>query len=91
LRYLRDGDLRGIWPDNDDDTWYEIATRNNGTVYFQRTSKSFKPAPWKDAPTGTVAGSMQEFAGGVLFFLPEPDGRRTIIMLATGDVSQFPD
>jgi photosystem II stability/assembly factor-like uncharacterized protein len=92
LRYLRDGDLRGIWPDNDDDTWYEIAMRNNGTVYFQQRSKTRDTALWQSGTTGTVGGSTQEFAVGVLFFLPEPDGRRTIVMLARGDeVRQFLD
>jgi hypothetical protein len=91
LRYLRDGDLRGLWPENADDTWYELAARADGTVRFQRRSKTRDVAPWQNGPTGAVAGSAQEFAGGALFFLPESDGLRTIIMLAGGEVRQFPD
>ena len=49
-------------------------------------------ASWQLGQYAVAQGAMQAFSGGVLIFLPESDGRRTIVLLGSGtEVREFPD
>jgi hypothetical protein len=87
----REGDTRGLWLDDDSALWYSLAPADDPT-FAQSRSKISATDFWQAGPDRVVSGAIQEFSGGTLIFLPEPDGRRVILFVdRQGKVRAFPD
>jgi hypothetical protein len=92
IRYRPDGLRRDLWPEDDSDVWFNFETRSDLAPYYQRRSKQTDGASFQFTPSEVGQGAIQEFSGGVLIFLVETDGRRTIFMLGSGtEAREFPD
>jgi hypothetical protein len=77
---VRSGDApgHGYWPENDWPDWFELA----GTGW---TARAKAERPWAVTSAQALDGAAQRFAGGTMLWLPHPDGRRVILVLAEPD------
>jgi photosystem II stability/assembly factor-like uncharacterized protein len=82
----REEPVRGVWIDDDSTEWYELSQQ----TWLGRAKAQ---NPWPAQADATVRGAVQRFAGGTMLFLPYPDGRRMILVLAQPNNSwrEFPD
>ena len=80
IREHRAGDRRALWIEDDRSEWYELTPTGDPRTY-STFSKTLDRGPWEAGPDRVVGGAVQDFAGGTLIFLPDEDGRRSIIHL----------
>jgi photosystem II stability/assembly factor-like uncharacterized protein len=73
VRPAREG--TAYWTEDDDAQWHELF----GTAWVRHERAS---TPWPGPPEEVVDGAVQRFAGGMMLWLPRPDGRRTILVLS---------
>jgi hypothetical protein len=83
------GPARVLWLDDTKITvYYELCARG----LLNQWEKSASPSHLPDAPEQVVRGMEQLFEGGILLFVPQPDGRRSILLLPTlGQWREYPD
>jgi photosystem II stability/assembly factor-like uncharacterized protein len=75
IRMAATDDGARYWTENAWPAWYET----QGSIWSERARAE---RPWPGPAEPALDGAAQPFAGGVMLWLPHPDGRRTILVLA---------
>ena len=72
---------RAFWTEDEDPSWYEVTdTQPGGSGDWEERSKAERPLP--PGREQVADGAVQRFEGGMMLFLPRPEGPRTILVLA---------
>src|SRR5205085_5316117 len=74
--------LRAYWTEDTEPRWYQLFE-----TFWLAPNK--EDLGWPDEPYQVLDGSVQRFAGGVLFRLPRADGAASIVQLV-GDGESGP-
>lgn len=73
--------MRAIRLVDDPSQWFELDDEQpDGWSPWSRRASAERPFPM--GPESPLDGAVQRFDGGTMLFLPRPDGRRTILVLA---------
>jgi hypothetical protein len=83
------GQARSIWPDAPTlSEFYELCSRG----LLEHFDKFFAQSRLPDVPEQVIQGRIQSFESGVMLFVSQPDGQRSILVLPRWSRwHEFPD
>jgi hypothetical protein len=84
VRERRVGDVRNLWLDDESTDWLSLEPLKRTSSGSGRALRQSKTAtPWTGPPDRLVEAEVQPYVGGRIMRLPEPDGRRILLVLGS--------